>query len=174
MKFYSGFALTDDKRFFTPYLREGEYRVAGFSYGAIKAFLHVKESKTRIDTLQLFSPAFFQDRDVAFKKLQLLGYKKGSERYLQNFLKSCFYPYEQESVAVGEHSVEALRELLYFEWSETALREIVDRGVTVELYLGEKDAVIDARRVKAFFQPYATIYLIKDANHFLYSEPKDR
>ena len=58
MIFYSGFSLKDDEQFFSDYLLDQEYVVAGFSYGAIQAFEFALKTDKRIDTLQLFSPAF--------------------------------------------------------------------------------------------------------------------
>jgi len=71
MKFFSGFCFQNEKDIFKDYIEEGDFKVAGFSYGAIKAFEYVLNSKERIDKLQLFSPAFFQSKSEKFKKLQL-------------------------------------------------------------------------------------------------------
>ena len=76
MRFYSGFSLSNDKQLFEPYLKESEFCVAGFSYGAIKAFNDTLNSKTRVDTLQLFSPAFFQDKNEKFKRMQMMYINK--------------------------------------------------------------------------------------------------
>ena len=84
MKFYSGFALVNDEQLFDPYLKNSKYCVSGFSYGAIKAFRGVLASKTRIDTLQLFSPAFFQTRSDKFRRMQNMYFAKdkGRDKYL--------------------------------------------------------------------------------------------
>jgi alpha-beta hydrolase superfamily lysophospholipase len=167
MKFYSGFSLREDKKFFKEYIKESSYNVAGFSYGAIKALLHVSQSKERIDTLQLFSPAFFQSKSEKFRRMQMMGYKRNSEKYLSAFLQSCFSPYfKQETLHVSTKEDE-LKELLYYEWQEDILKDIVAKGVKIEVFLGEKDAIIDAKKAKEFFLPFATTYYIKDANHFL-------
>ena len=58
MKFFSGFSLKDESKFFAPFIKESEQTVCGFSYGAIKAFEYVKKTVAeggRIDTLQLWS-----------------------------------------------------------------------------------------------------------------------
>lgn len=70
MKFFSGFCLANEQELFAPYLIRSDFTVAGFSYGAIKALKYAITCNERIDTLQLFSPAFFQDKDAKFKKLQ--------------------------------------------------------------------------------------------------------
>jgi predicted esterase len=85
MKFYSGFSLSNDEQLFRPYLKSSQYCVAGFSYGAIKAFKQVLESKVRVDTLQLFSPAFFQSRSDKFRRMQKMYYAKDKEAYLKSF-----------------------------------------------------------------------------------------
>jgi hypothetical protein len=69
--FYSGFSLKDDISFFKEYIKVSDFNVAGFSYGAIKALLHVRDTKQRVDTLQLFSPAFFQTKPEKFRRLQM-------------------------------------------------------------------------------------------------------
>jgi hypothetical protein len=170
VRFYSGFSLRDEQAFFAPFLKESEYCVAGFSYGAIKALLHVSQSQTRIDTLQLISPAFFQTKPEKFKRLQMMGYKKSAERYLNTFIQSCFEPYPIRHTLHVKTEEQELHELLYFKWSVEVLQEIVNRGIKIEIYLGEKDRVIDAQAAKAFFLPFATTYYIKNANHFLLKE----
>ena len=170
MTFYSGFSLRDERDFFNPYIKDSEYCVAGFSYGSIKALLHVSQSKIRIDTLQLFSPAFFQSKTEKFRRLQMMGYRRNSELYLQQFMQSCFAPHKQEETLHVKTSSEELHDLLYFEWPIDILKDITDRGIDIEVYLGEKDAVIDADAAKEFFLPFATTYYIKNANHFLLTE----
>lgn len=170
MKFYSGFSLKNEQGYFKEYMNHSDYCAAGFSYGAIKALLHVKEQLAkgrRIDVLQLFSPAFFQTKDEKFKKLQLMGYRKNSDAYLREFIKLCFSPYEKKIIEHDKNSIEELEELLYYEWSIEELRELVDRGVRIEVYLGGKDAIIDAEGAREFFLHVATVTYIKDANHFL-------
>lgn len=167
MIFYSGFSLRDDKDFFKPYIKDSEYCVAGFSYGAIKALLHVSQSKTRIDTLQLFSPAFFQSKTEKFKRLQMMGYRRNSELYLKQFMQSCFAPHKQEETLHIKTNSDELHDLLYFEWPIDILKDIADGGIDIEVYLGEKDAIVDADAAKEFFLPFATTYYIKNANHFL-------
>ena len=65
--FYSGFCFKNECEIFKDYLEIGDFIISGFSYGAIKAFKQALESKTRVDKLQLFSPAFFQTKDEKFK-----------------------------------------------------------------------------------------------------------
>ncbi|MDQ1337077.1 MAG: hypothetical protein QG617_44, partial [Campylobacterota bacterium] len=114
MKFYSGFSLKGEEHYFSDYINRSDYSICGFSYGAIKAFQHAKEqleTKKRVDTLQLISPAFFQTKDEKFKKLQLLGYRKNSDAYLKEFIASCFLPYDKKIVEHSQNGLEELEEL---------------------------------------------------------------
>jgi pimeloyl-ACP methyl ester carboxylesterase len=170
MPFYSGFCLRNESGFFAPWLKEGAYGVAGFSYGAIKAVRHALESGTRIDTLQLFSPAYFCDKSEGFKRLQLKGYRRDGAAYRSRFIESCFAPYGVQDVDVADDGEAALEELLTYDWPESALRTLRDRGMRIEVYLGERDAVIDADAAREYFRSYATVFYIKNANHFLQGE----
>lgn len=166
--FYSGFSLRNEGSFFEPYLEKSEYAVAGFSYGAIKAALYASEATKRIDTLQLFSPAFFQTKKEAFKRLQMGAFLKSKEEYLENFLVTCFVPYKAQEVELDEDASEAqLRELLYFEWTQELMESIVSKGIRVEVYLGLEDRVIDVQGAREFFLPFATVTSIRTGNHFL-------
>jgi len=170
MQFFSGFSLTNESYLFEDFIDESEYSVCGFSYGAIKALRHAQEELAkghRVDRLQLLSPAFFQGKDKKFKKLQLISYRKNKEIYLNQFLNTCFAPYEKKIVENIETNVDELEELLTYEWNEEELELLVSRGVVIEVYLGGKDAIVDSRSSKEFFLEYSTVTLIKEANHFL-------
>jgi len=170
MKFYSGFSLKNEQHFFDAYINRSDYSVCGFSYGAIKAFLYVKEQlelKKRVDTLQLFSPAFFQTKDDKFKKLQLMAYRKNRDLYLSEFIKSCFLPHSKKSIEHEENSFEELEELLYFNWNMNELKNLAKKGVKIEVYLGGEDKIIDVEGAREFFLEVATVTYIKEANHFL-------
>jgi hypothetical protein len=167
MRFYSGFALTNDEVFFKNYLKYSAYTVAGFSYGAIKAARYVAEAHERIDTLQLFSPAFFQTKKESFRRLQMGGYLKDPEHYLESFITSCFAPYPVAPMNLAENDAESLRELLYFEWTRELMDTIHAKGIVIEVYLGLNDQVIDVAGTREFFLPFATVTSIKRANHFL-------
>jgi len=170
MKFYSGFSLKNDEKYFKEYRNLSSYSVSGFSYGAIKALQSVQktlEEGRRVDRLQLFSPAFFQTTSEKFKRLQTMSYKKNKEKYLNNFLKSCFSPYTQKEVMQKETRVEELEELLNFEWSVLQLKNLLQKGVVLEIYLGEKDTIIDVSKAREFFLAFGSVTYIKNANHFL-------
>jgi pimeloyl-ACP methyl ester carboxylesterase len=168
MIFYSGFSLINDLYFFDDFLEKSDYTIAGFSYGAIKAALYTAESSNRIDTLQLFSPAFFQTKKESFKRLQLAGFSKSPDEYRENFLLTCFSPYHVGDVQCDSTSNEAqLRELLYFEWSNDLMMSIINKGTRIEVYLGLEDRVIDVAAARDFFISYATVTSIRKGNHFL-------
>lgn len=173
MRFYSGFALENDHIFFEKFLKKSEYSVAGFSYGAIKAVHYAIESNERIDTLQLFSPAFFQTKKESFRRLQMGGYLKDPEQYLKNFITSCFAPYPIAPMDFGENNAESLRELLYFEWNCELMETIRAKGIRIEVYLGLEDQVIDVLGAREFFLPFATVTTIKRGNHFLQEKNND-
>jgi len=162
------FALQTSKSFFTPYLNQSDFTVAGFSYGAIKAFEYAFTCKERIDTLQLFSPAFFGDKDAKFKKLQTLSFSKNSDLYTQNFMQNSVYlstfdiqPFFQKG------TLEELGELLNYTWDEERLRSLKEQGVNIEVYVGECDTIINSLHVKNFFVPYASVYYLKRVGHIL-------
>lgn len=167
MKFYSGFSLEEDRHFFDPFLKMSDFTVAGFSYGAIKAAQYAAQTHERVDTLQLFSPAFFQTKKESFRRLQMSGYFKDSERYLENFITSCFAPLPKSPINLGENSADALQELLYFEWTKELMETIRSKGTRIEVYLGLEDQVIDVEGAREFFLPYATVISIRKGNHFL-------
>lgn len=167
MKFFSGFSLSNDRCFFEHLIREGDYTVAGFSYGAIKAARYVIQTTERVDVLQLFSPAFFQTKKESFRRLQMGGYLKDPESYLEKFRESCFAPCPVLPIEEGEHDPQSLEELLYFVWDEALMNAIRAKGTRIEVYLGLEDRIIDIAGAREFFIPYATVTSIKNGNHFL-------
>lgn len=170
MLFFSGFSLAREEYLFDEYLKKSDYTVSGFSYGAIKAFNNVRQqlaSLKRVDTLQLISPAFFQTKDSKFKRMQILAYSKNERAYMNQFMNSCFEPYEKKIVEHRNTSKEELEELLNYEWDLEELQKLVDKGVKIEVYLGEMDKIIDVEAAREFFLQVATVTYIKDANHFL-------
>lgn len=168
MIFYSGFSLRDDRLFFDGLLKNGDYCVAGFSYGAIKAALYAAETSDRIDTLQLISPAFFQTKKESFRRLQMAGYLKDPAAYTEKFIESCFAPCEAGSVELDpDASEDQLRELLYFEWTRELMQSIRAKGIRIEVYFGLDDQVIDVTGAREFFIPYATVTSVRKGNHFL-------
>lgn len=170
MKFYSGFSLRGESHYFEAFMDDSLYCVCGFSYGAIKALKYTKELLKigqRVDRLQLFSPAFFQMKTEKFKRLQTLSYGKNKEAYIEQFVNSCFLPYEREEVLLIETRLEELEELLEYKWLLSDLVMLRDAGVKIEVYLGAEDKIIDVEAAREFFLHVATVTYIKNANHFL-------
>ncbi|MDD3463707.1 MAG: pimelyl-ACP methyl ester esterase BioV [Sulfurospirillaceae bacterium] len=168
MRYFSGFCFDGEEELFEPWLLKNDFSVAGFSYGSIQAFEYVLTCKHRVDALQLFSPAFFQNRDAKFKKLQTLSFAKNTKEYCEQFLKSVAYPlsYSLESY-FKKGTSEELDMLLNYVWDVKKLQELQQKGVHIEVYLGEFDAIIDASTCRDFFLPFATVYYIKNAGHIL-------
>ena len=171
MSFFSGFCLDEEEELFKPYLRKSAYSVAGFSLGAIEAFEYSLNATVRIDTLQLFSPAFFQDKDQKFQRLQTLNYKKNPEAYQEQFLKNIAYPSDLDMQKYfKEDSLTSLQKLLAFTWQEEELLSLVNKGVEIEVYLGGYDKIIDSQKAHVFFKEFATVYFIKEGGHVLWTE----
>ncbi|MBV5279575.1 MAG: pimelyl-ACP methyl ester esterase BioV [Campylobacteraceae bacterium] len=168
MRYFSGFCLKGEEELFSAYLNQSDFCVAGFSLGAIQAFEYALTCKERIDTLQLFSPAFFQDKDAKFKKLQTLSFAKNSDLYTQNFMQSITYPskFEMQNY-LQKGTLEELGMLLHYEWNKEKLQMLREKNITIEVYLGERDVIINALHVKDFFVPFSTVYYFKHVGHIL-------
>lgn len=169
MRYFSGFCLEGEAEIFENYLINNDFCVAGFSYGATQAFEFALTCKERIDTLQLFSPAFFQDKDAKFKKLQTLFFAKNKESYCQTFLENIAAPSSfsmQPYFKMGESK--ALETLLYYEWDIQKLQLLKAKNISIEVYLGEKDSIINASTCKDFFMPFASVYFFKNLGHILH------
>lgn len=84
MKFFSGFSLQNESYLFDSFIKNSDYTVCGFSYGAIKAFEYtIKqiENGNRIDTLQLLSPAFFRVKTLSLNGFSLWHIER-TKRYI--------------------------------------------------------------------------------------------
>ncbi|NVJ52669.1 MAG: pimelyl-ACP methyl ester esterase BioV [Campylobacteraceae bacterium] len=167
-KYFSGFSLENEKELFEDYLVENDLTVAGFSYGAIKAFEYVLTTKRRVDLLQLFSPAFFEVNDEKFKRTQLMYYKKDEQTYCNTFLQNVSFP---SKVNMKEYYKEGtsqeLEELLYYKWNEKDLEKLLNKETKIEVYLGQKDKIVNTTKAKEFFEKFATVYYIKEKGHIL-------
>ena len=152
MLYFSGFCFEGEREIFSHLpLEQDEFSLTGFSYGAIKAFKYalksVREGK-RIQSLNLISPAFFQTQSPAFLKMQLLGFRKDSQNYVQNFLALCGNPNAK-----------------YFKAGR--LEELTKRGVKINVFLGGSDKIIPPLEAREFFLPYSVVFFYKDFNHCL-------
>ena len=167
MNFFNGFSLKGEDALFDDYLLHGDSCVAGFSYGAQKAFEYVFESKERIDRLILLSPAFFQTQKPSFVRTQLRYFEANKREYIDHFLSNVSAPSSfdmSKYLKVG--TKEELSALLSYVWDADKIENVLDRGTTIELFLGAKDKIIDTDEVAKFFS-MTTNYILKDAGHLL-------
>ena len=161
MKYFSGFCLKNEKDLFKEYLEEGEFVVAGFSYGAQKALDYVLSCNERVDKLQLLSPAFFTYPQKIID-LNINAFKLNKHKYIENFMKKAGFFNENYICECSEND---LYDLFTFDW------EKIDalKNVKIEIFLGEFDKIIALKSAFDFFKQYGDVYLIKKANHFLRS-----
>ncbi len=170
MNFFNGFSLHGEEELFKSFIKESDFTICGFSLGAVRAFEHVYNSKKRVDLLQLFSPAFFQDRDERFKRVQTISYQRDKESYIEQFLKNVSYPSGidlSSYLKFRSSDKDDLKKLLYFTWSRSRLDKLRRRGVEIEVYLGGEDKIIDSKTAYEFFREFATVYFIKSGGHIL-------
>lgn len=170
MKYFNGFSLRNEEVLFEQYLIDSNYTVAGFSYGAQQAFEYVYQTKERIDRLILLSPAFFQAEKPSFIRTQLRYFEAGQEVYVKQFLTNASYPSNidlSEYLNIG--TKEELEALLTYQWDHKKIQEVLDRGITMEVFLGSEDKIINAHKAFDFFRPLSTTYFIKGAGHILQS-----
>ncbi len=167
VKYFNGFSLQKESSLFESYLNKNEMTVAGFSYGAQQAFEYVYHTKERIERLILLSPAFFQTKKKSFIRAQLQYYEKDRHRYMEKFLQNIQYPAAIElSEYLKNGNKHELEALLHYRWSEEKLKELLERKIEIEVFLGSKDKIIDTNEVAEFFS-ITTTYIIKDAGHLL-------
>ena len=172
MRYFSGFCFDGESELFREWLKKSDLTVAGFSYGAIKAFKYASTCTHRIDKLQLFSPACFEDKSEKFKRLQSLFFAKNKEAYIKEFLEKTVYPSTLNIEKYKKNGTkQELKELLYYKWDKKELESLKNRGTEIEVYIGADDKIINSSWVLDFFKPYATVYYIKNAGHILASTP---
>ena len=168
MRYFNGFSLQNEENLFDEYLIQSDLSVAGFSYGAQKAFDYVYHSKERIDRLILLSPAFFQTQKTSFTRTQLRYFEAGQEAYVKQFLANVAYPSNLDlSNYLKVGTKEELESLLTYTWDKQKIQEVLDRGTTIEVFLGKDDKIIDAQAAFDFFAPLTTTYFMKSVGHLL-------
>ena len=168
MKYFNGFSLKNEEQFFKAQLVKGSYVVAGFSFGAQKAFEYAYQSDQRIDRLILLSPAFFQNHKKSFIKTQLRYFKADQTSYTEQFLKNVAYP---STISLNDYLAkgvyEELEELLTYTWDVEKIKELLQRGITIEVFMGEEDKIVEVSKSFEFFSEFVHVYLIKDVGHLL-------
>lgn len=168
MTYFSGFSLAHEEGIFSQYLTESDYTVAGFSYGAQLAFEYAYHSTQRIDRLILLSPAFFQTQKPSFVRTQLRYFEANKDAYVKQFLENVAYPasnHLERYLNVG--TKEALEALLSYVWDKEKIEVLIQRGITIEVFIGDEDKIIDAKEALAFFQSSTTLYRLKQTGHLL-------
>ena len=168
MKYFNGFSLKNEEACFSNYIDSNHNAVVGFSYGAQQAFEYVYTTQSRVDRLILLSPAFFQTQKPSFIRTQLRYFEAGQEAYVKQFLENIAYP---SSLSLDTYlnigTKEALEALLSYIWDEDKIKEVLSRGTTIEVFIGDKDKIVDSKESIAFFKNLSTLYTIKDAGHLL-------
>ncbi len=168
MLYFNGFSLQNEENLFEEYVMQSDLNVAGFSYGAQKAFEYVYNSKERIDRLILLSPAFFQTQKKSFTRTQLRYFEAGQEAYVKQFLSNITFPSNLDLSNYLKVGIkEELESLLTYIWDEKKIQEVLDKGTTIEVFLGKDDKIIDAQASFVFFESLATTYFMKSVGHLL-------
>ncbi|SFV70723.1 FIG00387961: hypothetical protein [hydrothermal vent metagenome] len=168
MKYFNGFSLQNEASLFEKYLLTDTLSVAGFSYGAQQAFEYVYGSKERVGRLILISPAFFQTQKPSFIRTQLRYFEVNKASYVKQFLENVAYPstYSLEQyLNIG--TKKELNELLSYVWDKKKIKEVLERGTTIEVFIGEEDKIIDSKEAIEFFREISTLYIIKKSGHLL-------
>ncbi len=168
MRYFSGFSLEGEEALFSAYLDSNDYTVAGFSYGAQLAFEYAYKSSRRIDRLILLSPAFFQTQKPSFIRTQLRYFDANKEAYVKQFLENVAYPAStplEHYLNVG--TKETLEALLSYVWEKEKIEVLQKRGITIEVFIGDEDKIIDSKEAITFFKTCTTLYTVKNTGHLL-------
>ncbi len=169
MKFFSGFGFQKEEELFVKYLPKSDFCIAGFSYGAQKAIEYALSANERVDRVILLSPAYFDDKPKTFKQAQMRYFKLDREKYMKAFLSNTIYPQKNtlKTKFLSTPNVDDLEKLLYFIWEEKAIETLKKRGITVEVFLGADDKIVNTKEANSFFSNLTTTYFIKNAGHIL-------
>jgi hypothetical protein len=165
--YFSGFCLNKEQELFSQYQIDNDMSVSGFSYGAQKALDYVINTQKRVDLLQLFSPAFFVNKDKKYKRLQLMFFKKDPKSYCDNFLKNCGFTKKQAEQYFQMGEYEELEQLLQYTWDKHKLEQLKSKNIRLEVYIGSEDKIIDPEVAKDFFKEFGEVYFIKNKEHIL-------
>jgi hypothetical protein len=169
-KFYSGFYLHDEFDLFKDYIEKSDFIFSAFSYGCIRLLEDLNSYDKRVDKIQLFSPAYFGDKDDKFKNMQLKMFEKNEKLYIENFLKNCAYPSEYNLINYVRPSLkDDLEKLLFFDWNEILFQKIFEKrpNLEIEIFLGEKDKIISSNIAADFFRRYGNVYFFKEVGHII-------
>lgn len=178
LKFFGGFGFKDEVRIFEKILRDlgyfsaNPYNICGFSYGAQKAVRFALDSlknDRRINRVILLSPAFFNDKDSAFKDAQIRAFAKNKALYMKAFYKNVGVCAEDRQFLREIESLDSriLEQCLRYEFKGDDLVFLRSKGVEIVVILGQNDRIIDSLKANDFFSEFGIVYLIKNANHLL-------
>lgn len=168
VKYFNGFSLQSEEDIFSEYSIQSDLSVVGFSYGAQQALEYAYHADHRIDRLVLLSPAFFQNQKQSFVRTQLRYFKSGQESYVKQFLDNVSYPSSIDLTAyVSIGTGTELESLLTYQWDKEKIQTIMNKGTTIEVFLGSEDKIINAKDAFEFFSPLATTYFVKGVGHLL-------
>jgi hypothetical protein len=170
MQYFSGFCLQNESFLFDNYLIKTDFNVAGFSYGCIKACELALKSKTRISTLQLISPSFFDDKSDKFKNMQIKIFEKNKKLYVKTFLEnSISNPKNKKLIEpyFTQGTKKRLEQLLFYKWCENNFELIKQKGIRIETFIGSDDKIISPTKAKDFFSKFGEVYFFKNKDHFL-------
>jgi pimeloyl-ACP methyl ester carboxylesterase len=167
MTYFSGFCMEGESPLFDAWLDRSAYSISGFSYGAVEAFEYAAASSLRIDTLQLFAPAFFQTKPERYRTIQRKAFAADPKGYRQQFLLNAAHPHSLPPLTTRDGRQEELDTLLDYVWEPERLEALSARGTRIEVYLGGADRIIDSEGARRFFTPLVTVHWIRGANHFL-------
>jgi len=62
---------------------------------------------------------------------------------------------------------EELDELLHYTWNLEKLALLKEKNIKLEVFLGENDKIIDAKKALEFFRKFGEVYFIKNKGHIL-------
>lgn len=170
MKYFSGFSLENEVTLFKDFIVDTDTTIVGFSYGAQQAIDYAYTYTKRIDRIILLSPAFFQTQKASFIRAQLRYFEANKDAYVSQFLQNVMYPSNttiDHYLNIG--TTKELESLLCYKWDKQKITTLLERGITIEVFMGEKDKIVDTNEASKFFQN-TTNYIIKDAGHLLRSK----
>jgi len=165
--YFNGFSLKNEQELFNQYIEKSDFVVSGFSYGAIQAIEYVLTTNDRVDKLQLLSPAYFNDKDKKYKRMQLMYFKKDAATYCDNFLKNSGFPQGKLTRYFNMGAYVELEELLNYEWTIEKLEQLLSKNIRLEVFLGSDDKIIDSSEALEFFRKFSEVYYIKNKGHIL-------
>lgn len=168
MRFFSGFCLAGEEELFDEYLPAYGSFVSGFSYGAQKALRYAITDES-VKKLILLSPAFYSHKEEAFKEAQIAAFVSNPKLYALKLLKKSGLKDEERLKYEADGTKEELTGLLYFEWMAEDFKRLIDRGVSIEVFAGLADKVVEQREAAEFFMGIENIkfYRLENKNHIL-------